>query len=113
MIIEFGTWLVPSANKKKHQEIIEAIYANMKSKRDKFSRLRSSKFYSTVEPEPDRERWIYLDRYDNIRDYSDCQRKMLEDTVAVHLRQTWETLVVKNSFRTEVWSEFQKHMWVD
>ena len=101
------------ANKRKHQEIIEAIYANIKSKGDKFSELRSSRFYSTIEPELDGERWIYLDSYDNIQDYSDCQRKMLEDAVAVHLREVWETLVVPDSFRTEVWSEFQKHMWVD
>jgi hypothetical protein len=104
---------VSSANKKKHQEVIEAIYANLRSKRDKFSEIRSSRFYSTLEPEPGRERWIYIDSYDSIQDYTDCQRKMVDDAIAVQLRKVWETIVVPNSFRTEVWSEFQKQMWVD
>jgi hypothetical protein len=114
MILEFGTWLVPVENKEKHLETMDTIYDNLKSKRGKFEGIRSSRFYSTSNgQEPHAERWIYLDAYENAQAYDEVQRAMMDDTVAAYLRAKWETLIVPNSFRTEVWTELHEKLWID
>jgi len=112
VIYEFGRWIVRRENSKNHRETLSAIYAYIKSNRERFPYLRSSHFYTTNLDGQAEEAWIYLDSYRDSNDYDMMSTSLLKDERAFSLRKTWEALIVPNSYRTEIWSDFAHELWI-
>jgi len=114
MILEHGRWLVPTENSDKHRKMMREIYANIRSNPDKFSHMRSSRFYTFVSKENSRfETWIYLDEYQDQDSYDRMSKALTEDKRAAELRARWEALIVPSSFKVEVWTDFASELWLE
>jgi len=113
VILEFGRWQVPIENGDKHRKMMREIYANIRSNPEKFSHIRSSRFYTFRSKENSRfETWIYLDEYQDQDSYDRMSKTLTEDKRAAELRARWETLIVPSSFKVEVWTDFASELWL-
>jgi hypothetical protein len=112
MIYDLGYWRVLLTNRDKHQEIIQAIYSNMKSKRSKFVALKSSRLYIMNAEGAVFETWLCVDEFADEKDRAENIKAQNEDTLAVDLRKRWESLIVSGSFKKEMWTEFTPDIWI-
>jgi len=114
MILEFGRWHVPIENSDKHRKMMREIYANIRSNPEKFSYVRSSRFYTIKSNERSRfEIWIYLDEYQDQHSRDRMSKALTEDKRAADLRARWEALIVPSSFKVEVWTDFAPELWLE
>lgn len=112
MIYDLGYWRVPLTNSDKHQEIIQATYSNMKSKRSKFVALKSSRLYIMKADGAAFETWLCVDEFADEKDRAENIKAQNEDEIAVVLRKKWESLIISGSFKKETWTEFTPDIWI-
>jgi len=112
MIYDLSYWRVVLGNRDKHQEIIQAIYSDMKSKRSKFAALKSSRVYIMKAEGAAFETWLCVDEFVDEDGRAENIKAQNEDTLAVNLRKKWEPLIVPGSFKKETWTEFMPDIWI-
>ena len=104
MIIEVGTWQVPSENTEKHLELAKTLIALQRAKRDEML-YKEVRFYTKVDDETSVEHWMYVDFFENLED---CQKHwdMLEkDEELKAALESVMSQIVPDSLKTSRWTE--------
>ncbi|UCH05819.1 MAG: hypothetical protein JSW05_06545 [Candidatus Thorarchaeota archaeon] len=104
MLIEIGTWQVPSENSETHLEVAQTLVVLQRAKRDEML-YKEVRFYTEVDEEASVEHWMYIDFFENLED---CQKHwdMLEKDEG--LKAALENVmsqIVPDSLKTSRWIE--------
>ena len=110
MIYDLGYWRVPLTNRDKHDEIMRAIYSNLKSKREEYAIISSRLFIMKAESNTF-ETWLYINVFADEAAHAQNVKALDSDTAALTLRKQWESLILAGSFKSEIWTEFAPDLW--
>ena len=111
MIYDLGYWRVPPTNREKHREIIREIYSNLKSKREEFAVISSQLFIMKAESDSF-ETWLYINVFADETTHTQNAKVLDRDQKAVMLREQWKSLILVDSFKAEIWTEFAPDLWI-
>jgi hypothetical protein len=112
LIYEFSRWKVPKKNSKERLRTMRAIYANIRTNRNRFSYIDSSRFFTAQSRNAEEETWINLDQYRNRDNYDRMTQALHSDMKAAELRRHWKSLIVPSSFRAELWGDLASELWI-
>ncbi|MEA2071700.1 MAG: hypothetical protein U9O98_10485 [Asgard group archaeon] len=110
MIYEVGTWEVPIAKSKEHEEIIQSSIEFQRNNKEEFSYQRSQ-FFKSFSEDSQTEKWMFIDEYQDKKTYDQWTKEsqLVEIQMAKILKE-WEKFIIKESLQIKVFESPKKYI---
>ncbi|UCH05662.1 MAG: hypothetical protein JSW05_05720, partial [Candidatus Thorarchaeota archaeon] len=104
MLIEIGTWQVPSENSEKHLEVAQTLVVLQRAKRDEML-YKEVRFYTKVDEGTSVEHWMYIDFFENLEDCEKHWDMLEKDEELKAALGNVMSQIVPDSLKTSRWIE--------
>jgi len=111
MIYDLGYWRVPISNRDKHREVMQTIYSNLKINRKNFP-VTSSRLFIMKADSDIFETWLYINAFADETAHAQNSMALENDPKIATLRKEWKSLILPDSFKAEMWTEFAPDLWI-
>jgi hypothetical protein len=111
MLVNIMRWRVLKKDSKKQFELWREMMEYQRSHPEKVFYVRS-RFFTFTEKGSSEENWMFLDEYENRKDFDKWMKTVREDPeltrVADKFFPKWDALVIQGSKKSEVWTEVEQ-----
>jgi hypothetical protein len=104
LLVEIGTWQVPSKNSEKHLEVAQTLIALQRARRDEML-YKEARFYTKVDEETSVEDWMYIDFFENLEDCKEHWDMLDKDEELKAALENVMSQIVPSSLKTSRWIE--------